>query len=177
MHALVDDEDPMNSKLVFTQVRDSLHDSYLHAFEIYNRTIHAELAVLSACNTGYGTLRSGEGLMSLARAFAYAGCPSVIMSHWRVDDRSSSQIMGNFYQYLAKGKDKDEALRLAKLAYLKEASPVYRHPFYWNGFVVMGDVTPLSSEEKGVHYWALGVLGILLLVLLTAVHRKKKPVV
>ncbi len=65
--------------------------------------IPADLAVLSACETGYGKLEWGEGIMSLARAFAYAGCPSIVMSHWLVDDKASAQLMDHFYRYLSEG--------------------------------------------------------------------------
>lgn len=77
---------------------------------LYNMEIPAELAVLSACETGYGKLERGEGIMSLARAFAYAGCLSIVMSHWLVDDRASAQLMDHFYRYLSEGLPKDEAL-------------------------------------------------------------------
>lgn len=176
MHALVDDEDPMNSKLVFSHATDSLNDSYLHSFEIYSKHINTQLAVLSACNTGSGELHSSEGLMSLARAFQYAGCPSVVMSHWRVDDKSSSIIMGEFYRYLAEGKNKDEALRMAKLNYLDQASPLGQHPFYWNSFVVMGNIKPIAQNENHkVWYWAFGGIGLIfLLVLGTAAYTKRK---
>ena len=176
MHALVDDEDPMNSKLVFSHATDSLNDSYLHSFEIYSKHINTQLAVLSACNTGSGELHSGEGLMSLARAFQYAGCPSVVMSHWRVDDKSSSIIMGEFYRYLAEGKNKDEALRMAKLNYLDQASPLGQHPFYWNSFVVMGNIKPIAQDENHkIWYWAFGGIGLIfLLVLGMAAYAKRK---
>ncbi|WP_343854833.1 CHAT domain-containing tetratricopeptide repeat protein, partial [Fulvivirga kasyanovii] len=176
MHALVDDEDPMNSKLVFSHATDSLNDSYLHSFEIYSKHINTQLAVLSACNTGSGELHSGEGLMSLARAFQYAGCPSVVMSHWRVDDKSSSIIMGEFYRYLAEGKNKDEALRMAKLNYLDQASPLGQHPFYWNSFVVMGNIKPIAQDENHkIWHWTFGGIGLIfLLVLGTAAYAKRK---
>ena len=77
MHALIDHQNPMYSRLVFSQdPTDSLEDGYLNAYEIYDMDLSADLAVLSTCQTGYGKLEQGEGVMSLARAFAYAGCPS-----------------------------------------------------------------------------------------------------
>ena len=73
MHALVDNEEPMNSRLVFNQVEEEGEDGFLHAFELYNMKLNAELVVLSTCNSGSGQFQKGEGLMSLSRAFAYAG--------------------------------------------------------------------------------------------------------
>ena len=148
MHALVDDEDPMNSKLVFTQKKDSLEDNMLHAYELYNMNIPANLAVLSACETGYGKMAKGEGVMSLARAFSYAGCPSVVMSHWSVNDAATAKLMGYFYKYLADGQEKHVALRNAKLEFLEQADPAQAHPYFWGGFVLVGDARPLELGEK-----------------------------
>ncbi|MEL6562774.1 MAG: CHAT domain-containing protein, partial [Bacteroidota bacterium] len=165
MHGLVDSKDSEKSRLVFTPVEDSVHDNYLHNFELYNLSIDAKLAVLSACNTGYGKLEGSEGVMSLARAFTYAGTKSVVMSQWPADDEATSVIMQSFYSYLADGKRKDDALRLAKLDYLAQADPSKRNPFYWNNFVVMGDVSPLVKDNTKLYiYIGLFILGILLLV-------------
>lgn len=81
--------------------------------------------------------------MSLARGFFYAGCPSIIMSLWEVEDQSGTQIMTSFYKNLKKGKDKDESLRLAKLEYLESVSSRRAHPHYWLGFVSIGDNSAL----------------------------------
>ena len=72
-HGIVEDQQPMYSKLVFAPQDDSLFDGFLHAYEIYNMQLPADLVVLSACNTGIGKLEKGEGIMSLSRAFFYAG--------------------------------------------------------------------------------------------------------
>ena len=145
MHSLIDDKDPLYSRLIFTQSADSLHqdsmnDNYLNAAELYNMQLNARLAVLSACETGYGQLIRGEGIMSLSRAFAYAGCPSLVMSLWNAEDQSTAQIMVDFYKQLRKEKTVDEALRQAKLRYLEEADhPYYQsHPFFWAAFVPVG---------------------------------------
>ena len=71
-----------------------LEDNFLHVYELYNMKLPIDMAVLSACNTGFGKLETGEGFMSLGRAFAYAGCPSVVMSHWKVDDQATAQNYG-----------------------------------------------------------------------------------
>lgn len=164
MHAFVDDSVPMNSCFVFAQGTDSIEDGYLYAFELYNMQLNAQLAVLSACNTGSGQLRKGEGIMSLARAFGYAGVPSVIMSHWQIDDEAASKIMEHFYSLLEKGMNKSEALRQSKLLYLAEASPVEAHPFYWAAFFCTGSDSPLdfgSNPRKNIMIALLTlVLGI-----------------
>ena len=147
MHANVDMENPQLSKLVFSPVNDSVYDNYLHSFEIYNLDINAQLTVLSACNTGSGSLENGEGVMSLARAFTYAGSKSVVMSHWQVDDQSTNELMSAFYKHLSSGKSKSKSLQLAKVDYLKSASPNKLHPFFWSAFVMIGDDQPIISEN------------------------------
>lgn len=150
MHALLDDQNPMYSKLIFSPGADSASDGLLTAAELYNLNIPAQLAVLSACNTGYGKILAGEGVMSLSRAFAYAGCPSTLMSLWRVPDQATSELMFGFYQSLAAGKSKAEALREAKLKYLAEVkSTSLAHPFYWAGFVQMGNPLPIQKRSIG----------------------------
>ncbi len=144
-HAIVDDVNPMNSKLLFTASGDSIDDGDLHVWELYNMNLNAQMAVLSACNTGYGKLQRGEGVLSLGRAFSYAGCPSIVMSLWPAQDQSTAQIMDNFYRNLANGETKDYALKLAKQQYLQQTEDLFTHPFYWAGFVVQGDTQPLKG--------------------------------
>ena len=132
------------------------------------------MAVLSACNTGYGKLIKGEGIMSLARAFSYAGCPSVVMSHWQVDDKSTSELMELFYKELSEGKAKDEALRLAKLEYLKHSNITTSHPFYWSSFVVIGSTNPITETRN--NSWSIIVIIVMLLLGISIYLLKKKKI-
>ena len=177
MHALVDDQQPMYSRLVFSpDATDTVEDGYLHAYELYDMEIPADLAVLSACETGYGKLEQGEGIISLARAFAYAGCPSIVMSHWTVDDAASAQLMDSFYRYLSEGMRKDEALRQAKLTYLENASVQDTNPFFWGNFVVIGDASPIVNPRSLGWYWWLAGGGVLLLgLVIFLVRSRTKP--
>ena len=145
MHAFINDSLPAFSSLAFTQFEsnDPTKNGLLNTTDIYNLKLKAQLTVLSACNTGTGLLKKGEGIMSLARGFLYAGCPSIIMSLWEVEDESGTQIMTSFYKNLKKGKTKDESLRLAKLEYLESVNSRRAHPHYWLGFVSIGDNSPL----------------------------------
>lgn len=172
MHAFVDNQSPMNSKLVFTQNEDSLEDGMLHAYELFNMDLNAELAVLSACKTGIGKIQKGEGVMSLGRAFSYAGCQSVIMSHWSVDDKSTSLLMNSFYKYLAEGKPKDEAMRMAKLNFIDETHGVTTHPYYWGGFVVLGNSESLSKPGTNWLVYVLSVIGLVLILMGIYFRRK-----
>lgn len=105
-----------------------------------NMRLNADLAVLSACETGNGRISPGEGVIGMSWAFFVAGARSVVVSQWRVNSASTSQLMKNFYQALARendpnGRNKSQALREASLRLLKD--PRYRHPFYWAGFVLV----------------------------------------
>jgi CHAT domain-containing protein len=96
------------------------------------------MVVLSGCNTGLGKLRRGEGLMSMTRAFLYAGVPSIVVSLWPVDDESTALLMKYFYDYLRIGNKKSTALQKAKIQ-LINSTGWKRNPFYWGPFVLMGD--------------------------------------
>ncbi|WP_127344764.1 CHAT domain-containing protein [Ancylomarina longa] len=175
MHTIIDDKNPMYSKLVFTQVPDSTEDGLLNTNEIYNMKFNARMVVLSACNTGDGKLLKGEGVMSLARGFFYAGCPSIIMTLWTVEDKTGSNLMTNFYSFLAQGMDKDDALRQAKLEYLKTADPLKSHPYFWSGYVTLGDVEPLYNNNLiwRLIYLAIGSFGIFMVFFFLRRRRKK----
>jgi CHAT domain-containing protein/Tfp pilus assembly protein PilF len=147
MHTIVDNENPMYSKLAFTQNVDSFEDGFLNTYEIYNMKYNARLAVLSSCQTGYGKLQKGEGVMSLARGFMYAGCPSIIMTLWQVSDRSGARLMKDFYRSLKNGKNKTSSLRDAKLDFLRKADQLKAHPYFWSTYVVIGDSSPLYPSR------------------------------
>ncbi|WP_422360229.1 CHAT domain-containing protein [Reichenbachiella sp.] len=147
LHGQADSDHPNSSNLKFTTKSDSTEDGRLYAYELYNLSLPAELAVLSACNTGVGKLISGEGMMTLGRAFTYAGCKSLIYTQWEIPDESAPQLMQGFYSGLEQGKTKDVALREAKLAYLAQTNPAQASPFFWGGFVLQGVTEPLSESD------------------------------
>lgn len=163
MHGFIDQQDPMRSRLLFSKSVADDNDPFVYASDLYSLQLTAGLAVLSSCQSGAGKWKRGEGIMSLARAFAFAGCPSLIMSLWNVSDRSTSDLMVSFYQQLKAGKNKDEALRIAKLQYLENTSPEYVKPVFWAGFVPVGEMDALPESyfsDGGWGWWAwrLGAL-------------------
>ncbi len=173
MHAYANDENDDFSGLIFTQQSDTVReDGFLHANELYNLALNAELAVLSACETGIGTLAPGEGIMSLGRAFKYAGCPNVTMSLWNADDQSTRQIMQRFFAHLHDGDAKDQALRTARLDYLDGARSAQAHPYYWAAFVQVGNSDPLSATGGFSEWWWV-VAGALVLILGAWVVRRR----
>jgi len=174
MHTIINDSLPMYSKLVFSNPDSkSKDDGYLNTYEIYNLNLKARLAVLSACETGSGKLQRGEGVMSMARGFIYSGCPSIVMTLWKVEDKSGASIMEDFYSYLSQGKRKDVALRMAKLKHLESADPLTSHPHYWLGYVNIGNSDPLYPS-KDVYFVVFLLLVVLFLVLDWYIRSKRK---
>jgi CHAT domain-containing protein len=137
-HGLLDDTSPLYSQLVLAAPgAGEPDDGLLEAREILDLKLDAELAVLSACETGRGQAGAGEGLIGMAWAFFAAGCPATVASQWKVEAAATTRLMLAFHRGLQSRHTAAEALRLAALAQL--AKPTGRHPFYWAGFVAMGD--------------------------------------
>ncbi len=142
-HGVLDNREPLNSYLLLTKTEDETgDDGLLHAREIIDLNLDADLAVLSACETGNGTISPGEGVIGMSWAFLLAGTRSVVVSQWRVNSASTSRLMKSFYQGLASQNDansqnKSQALREASLALLNDRR--YHHPFYWAGFVLVSN--------------------------------------
>jgi CHAT domain-containing protein len=149
MHSLNDEVLPFNSQLVFAS-SDSLSGSFT-AGEIYNYNIKSPLVVLSSCSTGRGQKQKGEGLLSIARAFTFAGVEAQVMTLWPVNDRSGANIVDEFYRQLAKGLDKNKALQTSKLHYLETADGVKSHPYYWANYVLAGNTSSVKQQmPKGI---------------------------
>lgn len=174
MHTLVNNNEPMLSKLVFYQDSDTIEDGMLNTYELFSIELNAGLAVLSACNTGSGKLLKGEGIMSLARGFIFAGVPGIVMTMWSVDDESSANIVIRFYDYLEDGMPKDEALRQAKLDLLAEGDPLKSHPYYWAAYVNIGDNSPMKFRNTLLYYSVIGGVAMFLPLLFFVYKRRKK---
>ncbi len=172
-HAVANDSNFLGSYIEFygrDNEADSMHRLYEQ--EIYVTDLKsARLVILSACETGNGFLINGEGVMSMSRAFSYAGCKTVITSLWRADEISTSFITRKLHTYLAKGMAVDESLQQAKLDYLASNDiPVrFKNPAYWAHLILVGDYRPIV--ESGTHWlWLL----LLIIPLLAFVLWRKK---
>jgi CHAT domain-containing protein len=151
MHGLANDSFPNRSLLAFSNT-PMQEDNLLFCYEIYGLQLNADLAVLSACETGMGRWQEGEGILSLGRAFHFAGCPSVIAGHWNVDDAVATRLMGDFYSILADGKDYVAALEQAKRNIINNADDErLGHPFYWATYNLMGGTLAPSRDPKWGH--------------------------
>ncbi|NND93448.1 MAG: CHAT domain-containing protein [Flavobacteriales bacterium] len=171
-HTEINNKAPLYSKLILS--KSSKEDGYLHAYELYDMELKAELAVLTACQTGIGQQHTSEGMRSLAHSFAYAGCPSIVMSLWNIDEKSSSTIIEDFYSNLSQGQAKNVALRNAKLDFLREnKNSEQEFPFYWAGLVLVGDESPMSIQTGIPFSWILIGAGMLLALFLFYLARRQ----
>lgn len=174
-HAEMNEASPMYSRLVLSKDgngSDADADGYLHAYEIYELDLRAQLAVLTACSTGAGKEDAGEGVRSLGYSFAYAGCPSLVVSLWNIDEKVSAEITERFYRNLAQGMPKHLALRQAKLDHLARAQGELALPYYWAGLVLIGDVAPVSGQGGAPWWpWAVGAAIALLIAWVLARRR------
>ncbi len=170
MHTLVDDQHPLFSKMIFSSSPGNAEDGMLNTYEVYSVTLNAMMVVLSSCNTGNGMLATGEGILSLARGFLYAGSRSVVMSMWTVDDNSASEVMRSFYRNMRSGQAKSTALRTARLKFLRSADQTRSHPYFWSALVIYGDDTPLWYDSIRL-YAALLFFLIAAAVLLAIIYR------
>ncbi|WP_298489358.1 CHAT domain-containing protein [uncultured Maribacter sp.] len=137
-------------------------DEKLFLKEIYATKNQADMVVLSACNTSIGELKKGEGVMSLARGFFHSGAKSVVSSLWTINDKSSKDIMLEFYKGLDKGLTKSSAMQKAKIKYINQ----YRNtltPSYWAGLIVIGDNAPLEYSNFNWVWILVSIIGILVL--------------
>jgi CHAT domain-containing protein len=144
-HGVLNNANPMYSNIVLAQsAEDSKEDGLLEGWEIMDLDLKADLVVLSACDTARGRIGSGEGVIGLTWAFFVAGTPTTVVSQWRVESASTTDLMLSFHRNLKSASGgagyamtRAEALRQAELKLLRTNG--YQHPFFWAGFVVMGD--------------------------------------
>jgi CHAT domain-containing protein len=107
--------------------------------------VGTQLVVLSACETGLGTIENGEGVYGLRRALVVAGAQAQLVSLWKVSDAVTQELMVDYYRRLLKGEGRSEALRATQLAMM--ANPAHQHPYYWAAFIPIGDWRPLTEGQ------------------------------
>lgn len=165
-HALVDADDPNQSFIAFSQQGDSLEvNEMLYLNDLYTLNLNAELAVLSACETSMGRYAPGEGVLSLARAFAQAGAASTLTTLWKVDDEATKELMIKFYAALDAGENKSEAVAAA-FAHAT-ASPQFAHPYFWSALTLYGapDQVNLAgnTHSRWIFFASLALISLLAL--------------
>lgn len=138
---MLDDKNPLYSYLVLAPRTESKEDGLLEAWELMRMDLKAELAVLSACDTGRGRIANGEGLIGMTWALFVAGVPTTIASQWQVPSESTSRLMVGFHRGLFEhGKRISKAIAWRQAVLEMTRDPRYRtKPYYWAGFVVVGN--------------------------------------
>ncbi len=136
-HAFAADQLTQQTGIIFYQNKNNGNDDVLYTNEIYNLQLQTQLVVLSACETGIGAIIPGEGIMGLSRAFQYAGADNLIVSLWKVGDRSTAEFMISFYGNLKKGYSLPQALSATKRMMIRNQR--YAHPRYWATFKLIGN--------------------------------------
>ncbi len=163
-HAIFDADNSEYSFLAFTaQDSTKTKPHLLYIKDLYTLKLNANLITLSACQSGIGVLKRGEGLLSLARGFYFSGAKSIASTLWNINDASSAQLMAHFYKALAKGHTKPAALQTAKLEFLKQyKGTALTHPYYWSGFTLSGNKSPVVAVRTSYNWWILVGMAALL---------------
>ncbi|MEP6948548.1 MAG: CHAT domain-containing protein [Ginsengibacter sp.] len=176
-HAIVDNVNPLKSFIAFYPLSgDSTQEYNLYESEIYNLDMaHNQLVILSACETGNGQMINGEGIISLSRAFFYAGSKSVMTSLWKAEDISVTFITKHMHEYLRKGYAKDEALQLAKTDYLEnnDIDPRFKTPAFWAPLVLTGDFNPVVINHGDRSYVMILLIAIIASLILFILIKKR----
>ena len=162
---------------------DNLHPATIEFYdqtlllpEIYGMQFHTNLLVLSACETGIGTMQKGEGLMSLSRGFSYSGVKNLVVSLWKVNDKSTGVLMDGFYKNLNKTANFSKSLQLAKVDYIKDnkISMYKKNPYYWSAFVFIGNADSGISTTNTSYFYIFFILLLIFLGIFIVLKRKKK---
>jgi CHAT domain-containing protein len=138
VHGIVDPVHPERAALILLRDESNGEDGFLQASEIVQLPLHAELVVLSACDTAVGPLEGQEGVANLSKAFLLAGARTVVSTLWSLDDDTALYLMRAFYRGIAAGMSAADALAAAKRTMLKSFGSTKALPYYWAGFTVEG---------------------------------------
>ncbi len=158
--------------IFFSNNSDKKNDGFLEAGEIVQMKLNSDLVVLSSCNSGLGKIDASEGIIGMTKAFFEAGTKSVVVSLWEVNDKYTSKLMALLYKKLSEGYDKDEAMRLAKIDFIKKYSP---NPYFWSSFILSGNTDRIELKSKPViSVFIAGFSLVLLVIVILFIMKKKK---
>ncbi len=172
-HGKANDKSGDYAYLAFTEQKDNMENEFLYNRDLYNIQLNADMVVLSACETGIGELQKGEGIISLARGFSYAGAKSIVTTLWSINDEKTKELMLNFYTQLKDGKSKDAALRQAKLNFIEKYSH-NANPFFWAAFIPIGDMESIRFSSSTICVYIIGFALLLLGFLLYQKNKRNK---
>ncbi len=171
LHGVMDPVERTQTGLLFPNNSGGI--DLLNTLTISQMNLKAQVAVLSACNTASGKIYRGEGVMSLSRAFALAGCPAVVANLWEVPSLETNAIASQFLELLRAGKSKDVALQQAKQNYLANAFSERKHPYFWAGQVLVGNEAPIQKPVNGILFMVLMLVLGLIFAYALIINRRK----
>ena len=177
-HAIADTGNSAASFIAFYPHTHIPAEDGLYLEELYSLNMDAtRLIIISACETGNGQLAGSEGVLSLTRGFAYAGCASIVNSLWKADDESTAAILHQFHKYLQKGYTKSKALQQAKLDYIR-SNALHKTPDYWAHLILIGNTQPVITSHSSHWLWllvigAMVVAGVVIIIPTWRVGTKK----
>lgn len=162
-HAKAELEEPDRAFIAFFPQED---DFRLFYDELYSLDLReARLVFLSACDTHSGNILSSEGLISLSRAFAYAGCPNIVGSIWKAEDKVVAYLSHRFYRNLEDGFSMAKSLQLAKVELLQDPTMAqYNHPFFWSSLVFIGGLSPEIDPMPKWKWVLIFVVGLIIFI-------------
>jgi CHAT domain-containing protein len=172
MHAESNAKNPAFSQFIFSQNDTLSSHNRLFMNELQNQKLKADLVVLSACETGFGTLSKGEGVMSFARTFAAIGVPTSVVSLWKIPSGATENVLTKFYTYLNQRQSVVQSLRQSKLDYLQTAA--LNSPYYWAGLIPVGDTEYAPIGNKNGR-WLVLILAVVVGLCGYVFYSKKKP--
>lgn len=151
-HSEVSEQDPLFSTVYLNS--DEKPAKALHAYELFDVAINSDLIMMNSCSSGSGGYLQGSGILGLTRVLRYAGAKSLGLNIWSVNDKSASDFATRFYEYIDSGESKSVAMREAKLSLLYSGNA---NPYYWGGFMLIGNQEPLTKkpERTGLSYLLL----------------------
>lgn len=168
-HAFIDNEKSDRSYLSLGERNDSISIQ-----DIVNSNLKSKMVCLSACDSGIGNLKKEEGVISLARGFLQSGAESIVMSSFKVSDRTGSEIITEFYKNLRSGKNKARSLSHSKKTYLNRSSHYLSHPYFWSAFTIQGNEDALYERTKGPSKILVGILSLVLLIVAVRLYRNRQ---
>ena len=171
-HLVVDTINPLKSTLIF---QPSSTQAYTLSIDnIKKLKLNAQLITLAACKSSFGKNNFGEGLLNFSWSFYFAGAHNILTTRWNAADKTTDNIIADFYLFLKEGKTKSQAIQLAKIKYLETADAIGAQPFFWANFALNGDASAININTSSMQkYWWISFV-VLLFFMVINIQLKRK---
>ena len=171
-HLIVDTINPLKSNLIFQPSKNQSY--FLSIDDIKKISINAQLITLAACKSNFGKTNFGEGLLNFPWSFYFAGARNILTTKWNASDKTTDNIIAEFYTYLRKGKSKSEAIQKAKIKYLATTDAIGAQPFFWANFALNGDASSINIAPSFLEkFWWLPILFLLFMFFINFQLKRK----